>query len=366
MLHRRGKVLALVLAGGEGGRLGPLTAERAKPALPFGGVYRLIDFALSNCHHSRISDVWVLQQYEAHSVSEYLANGRPWDLDRTYGGLRVVQPSTGDEESGWYEGNADAIHRNREAIERFDPEVVLVLSADAVYLLDYARVVERHLELAAEVTLVTTRVTREDARRFGVVDVGGDTRVRGFEYKPEEPAGDLVTAEVFVYDARVLLDTLADLAARDRGLADFGESLVPALVERGSAFAYDLDGYWRDVGTIESYWQAHMDLLEPEPRIRLDDAAWPVLTGRQLRAPAHVAAGARIENSLVSPGCTVRGCVVDSVLGPGAVVEDGAEVVEAVVLHDARIDGRVARAVVDAGAHVTGDAGGEREVAVLT
>ena len=182
MLHRRGTVLALVLAGGEGGRLDPLTRERAKPALPFAGVYRLIDFPLSNCHHSRISDVWVLQQYEAHTLSEYLANGRPWDLDRTYGGLRVVHPYLGDDESGWYEGNADAIHRNREAIEAFDPEVVLVLSADAVYTLDYGRVLEGHLEREAEVTLVTKRVGREEASRFGVVELDGDSRVRAFEY----------------------------------------------------------------------------------------------------------------------------------------------------------------------------------------
>src|SRR5688500_11347113 len=156
MQPRRGKVLALVVAGGEGERLKPLTENRAKPALPFGGVYRLIDFALSNCHHSRVSDVWVIQQYEAHTLSEHLASGRPWDLDRTWGGLRVVHPTTGDEESGFYEGNADAINRNRVAIESFDPELLLVLSADAVYQLDYEDVLERHRELGAEATAVTT------------------------------------------------------------------------------------------------------------------------------------------------------------------------------------------------------------------
>ena len=369
MLHRRGTVLALVLAGGEGGRLGPLTRERAKPALPFAGVYRLIDFPLSNCHHSRISDVWVLQQYEAHTLSEYLANGRPWDLDRTYGGLRVVHPYLGDDESGWYEGNADAIHRNREAIEAFGPEVVLVLSADAVYTLDYGRVLERHLQREAEVTLVTTRVRRGESSRFGVVELEDNGRVRRFEYKPEEPRSDVVTTEIFVYDARLLLDTLAELAAGDAALEDFGHTLLPSLVERGRAYADDLGGYWRDVGTLESFWQAHMDLLGAEPALRLDSEEWPILTRTHLRAPARVASSARVQDSLVSPGCYVAGEVVRSILGPGVAVEDGAVVHDSVLLGDAVVPrgARVARAIVDVGAELapgTSVAGGDGEIAV--
>jgi NDP-sugar pyrophosphorylase family protein len=207
LVHRRGpwacsaraaaaRIDSRPRSGGRRGRAAcALTRERAKPALPFGGGYRLIDFPLSNCHHSRISDVWVLQQYEAHSLSEYLSNGRPWDLDRTYGGLRVVQPYLGDDESGWYEGNADAIQSNREAIERFQPELVLALSADAVYRLDYAAVVDRHLETGAELTMVTTRVAADEAHRFGVVERGRDGRAKAFAYKPENPTGDLVTTE---------------------------------------------------------------------------------------------------------------------------------------------------------------------------
>ena len=364
MLRRRGSVLALVLAGGEGGRLGALTAERAKPALPFGGVYRLIDFPLSNCHHSRISDVWVLQQYEAHTISEYLANGRPWDLDRTYGGLRVVQPYLGDDESGWYEGNADAIHRNREAIEAFAPELVLVLSADAVYRLDYSAVVDRHVERGAEATLATTRVPQDTADRFGVVEADGDGRVTGFAYKPDEPASDVVATEVFVYDARVLLDALARLAAAGEELEDFGHALLPALVERGRVYADELGGYWQDVGTVDSFWQAHMDLLEDEPALRLDDPAWPILTRPHLRPPARVAAGARVEDSLLSPGSVVHGEVVRSVLGPGVVVDTGAVVRDAVVLGDTRIPPgtEVERTIVDVGAELdSGRTVGERD-----
>ncbi len=358
-------MLALVLAGGAGGRLGALTRERAKPVLPFGGVYRLIDFPLSNCHHSRVSDVWVLQQYEAHSVSEYLANGRPWDLDRTYGGLRVVHPYLGDDESGWYEGNADAIHRNREAIERFAPDVVLTVSADAVYQLDYGAVVSTHVEREAEVTMVTARVGGEDARRLGVVEVGRDDAVKGFTYKPDDPSGDTAAIEVFAYDTAVLLETLGELDGRDEELADFGHSLLPALVARGRAVAFVLSGYWRDVGTIASYWEAHMDLLGAAPRLLLDDRDWPVLTRAQLRPPARVTRSGSVEDSLLSPGCFVAGRVVRSVLGPGVIVERGAEIVAGVVLDDAHVSASVARVIVDADAEVEEDAGGGDEIAVV-
>ena len=364
MLYRRGKVLALVLAGGEGGRLDPLTRERPKPALPFGGVYRLIDFPLSNCHHSRFSDVWVLQQYEAHTLSEYLSNGRPWDLDRTYGGLRIVHPYLGDEESGWYEGNADAIQRNREAIARFDPEIVVTLSGDAVYRLDYGAVVAEHLERRAEVTIVTTTVAPEEASRFGVVDVSGDGRVTRFAYKPDEPEGGTVTTEVFVYDASILLATLADLTESGEALSDFGNALLPTLVDRGRAFATDIGGYWRDVGTIESYWKTHMDLLGDEPPLQLDDRDWPILTKAEVRSPAAVAPGARVEDARLSPGCVVRGRVVRSVLAPGVVVERDAEVLDSVVLEDAHIAASVDRAVVDAGVRVTEAIAGGDSIAV--
>lgn len=367
MKARRGKVLGLVLAGGEGERLGPLTEGRAKPVLPFGGVYRLIDFPLSNCHHSRVSDVWVIQQYEAHTLSEHLANGRPWDLDRTWGGMRVVHPTTGEREdgSGFYEGNADAIHRNREAIETFDPELVLVLSADAAYRLDYAEVLERHRERGAEATAVTTVKPADEASRLGTVLVDSTGLVTAFEYKPEEPQSDIVTTEVFVYDAKVLLETLAKLEREGEGLSDFGHSLLPHLVDRGKTWADDLGGYWRDVGTIESYWQAHMDLLEPEPQLRLDDPEWPILTRASQRPPARVEATARIESSLISPGCNVKGRVVRSVLGPGVVVEEGVEVTDSVVLGDSLIAADARRAIINEGADVVQETSGGDEPAVI-
>lgn len=344
----RTQVLALVLAGGEGGRLGVLTEDRAKPALPFAGVYRLIDFPLSNCRHSGITDVWVLQQYEPHSLGEHLSNGRPWDLDRMNGGLRVLHPYQGDEKSGWYRGNADAIHRNRDPIEEFDPDLILVLSADHVYKLDYGDVIERHREGGAKLTMVTTRVPEAEASRFGNVRADAEGRVVEFAYKPEEAISDVVTTEVFLYDARALLDTLGELADRaddEDGLEDFGDQLLPRLVEEGEVLVHELEGYWKDVGTIASYWQAHMDLLRAEPPIQLDDPGWPILTSSTQRPPSMIGDTARLEGALVSPACRVYGKVVRSVLGPGVVIEPGAVVRNSVLMRDT---------LVEAGAHVDG------------
>jgi glucose-1-phosphate adenylyltransferase len=363
------KVLALILAGGEGGRLELLTDVRAKPAMPFAGVYRLIDFPLSNCVHSGISDVWVLQQYEPHSLSDHLSNGRPWDLDRTHGGFRVLHPYVGDRASGWYEGNADALFRNRRTIAEFDPDVVVVLSADHVYRLDYAEVVAHHREGDAEVTIVTSRVPFEEAGRFGTVDVADDGRVAAFDYKPDEPTSDVVTTEVFVYSADALLGALDELG-EDRdgssGLTDFGEQLLPHLVERGGAIAFPLDGYWRDVGTPDSYLDAQLELLRPDPSLRLDDPDWPILTLGAQRPPARIERTAALDASWISPGCVIRGSVERAVLGPGVVVEPGAQVRDAILFHDAVVssDARVERAIVDEGVSIgqgarLGTAGGE-------
>ncbi len=337
--------------------MGALTESRAKPALPFGGLYRLVDFALSNCANSGIDDVWVLQQYRPHALEDHLANGRPWDLDRTSGGLLILHPFSGGDDGGFNQGNADALRRHGSLIAEFDPDVVLVLSADAVYRFDYRDIVEGHLASGADVTMATTRVD-EDPGRFGVVEVAGDGRVTGFRYKPDDPAGDLVTMEVFAYRPSALLGTLEELAREKGGeLADFGDGLIPRLVESGKAYEHRFDGYWRDVGTPDSYWEAHQDLLAGGPGgVDLDDPAWPIRTTGAHRPPARIDPPASVENSLLSPACRVSGRVVDSVLSPGVVVEEGATVEGAVVLQDAVIHSgaRVRRAVVDARVQVPG------------
>ncbi len=366
----RSRVLALVMAGGAGSRMAPLTDHRAKPVLPYGGVYRLIDFPLSNCTNSGISDVWVLEQYEPYALGSHLAGGRPWDLDRSHGGLQVLFPHQGDAESGWHQGNADAIYHIRSVLRDFDADVVVVLSADHVYALDYRDVVEAHLGHEAELTMVTTVVPEAHASRFGNIEVGDDGRVAGFVYKPDEPVSDVVTTEVFVFDGATLLDAVDELVDRSGGaggdeaggdeasddeegddeegeasLEDLGDQLLPHLVERGRVWEHRFEGYWRDVGTLESYWRSHLDLVEDEPPLRLDDPAWPIRSGGSSRPPARLFRSASVDRSLISPGCRVRGTVESSVLGPGVVVEPGA-VVRSSVLFDG--------AVIEAGARVSG------------
>lgn len=342
----RPKILALILAGGAGGRLDVLTDRRAKPALPFAGTYRLIDFALSNCANSGLADVWVVEQYQPHDLNEHLANGRPWDLDRTRGGLQVLPPYTGREGEGFAQGNADALYRNRHFLRDFAPDVLLVLSADHVYKQDYRDVIDAHRERGADLTMGITQVARAEASRFGVVRANRDGRVTNFAYKPDEPDSDWVTTEVFVYNPRVLTETLDALVEEKKGesgdnepvLKDFGHELIPRLVAMGNVHACRLDGYWRDVGTIDSYFAAHQDLIRAEPPLVLDDPDWPIRSRGGQRPPARILGGARLEDSLVSPGCTIHGQVVRSVLAPGVVVAAGAVVRDAVVLHDAVIE----------------------------
>jgi glucose-1-phosphate adenylyltransferase len=374
------RVLALVLAGGQGGRLRPLTTRRAKPALPFAGVYRLIDFALSHLVHSRVRDVWVVEQFESHSINDHLLNGRPWDLDRNRGGLRIFAPHVkGDsDDDGFHQGNADAIWRNARYIREFAPELLIVMSADHIYQLDVRPVLEAHRDTGAAVTMVTTQVPVESATRYGTLKTDDKGRVTFWDYKPDEPQSGTVTTEVFVYTTDILLDVLEHLAdqAKQRGehgsgegtLRDFGHELLPELVQQGNAWAWAMDGYWRDVGTLQSYWEGHMDLLRPNSPLHLDDPDWPILTSGTMRLPARVRDGAKVENSLLSPGCTIEGTVINSVLCPGTVVEAGAEVRDSVVLENARIQSGavISHAIVDEGMSARGTHAGHDDVIVVS
>lgn len=327
-----------------------LTHQRAKPVLPYAGVYRLIDFPLSHCVHSRIEDVWVVEQFQLHSLNDHLANGRPWDLDRTYGGLKILPPHMGSEREGFAQGNADALYRNLPLIQEFAPDLLLVMSADHIYRLDYRDVIAAHLEHKADVTMVTTERPIEQASRHGVVEVNKGY-VTGFEYKPEKPKTNVVTAEIFVYDFSVLAETLEKLAPEsgEKGLEDYGHTLLPALVDAGNAYAFPLEGYWRDVGTVEAYWEAHMDFLTEEPPLVLDHAEWPIYTYGFQRLPAHIFEGATVTNSMIAPGCQIHGTVERSVLAPGVVVEAGATVRDSVVFHDTQIgaNATVEAAIID-------------------
>lgn len=346
------KTLVLILAGGAGGRLELLTHTRAKPAVPFSGTHRLIDFPLSNCFNAHIDDVWISQQFNPVSLSDHLANGRPWDLDRTSGGLLVLQPRQGNEPgTGFQEGTGEVLWSQSELIRQFDPQALVVLSADAVYKLDYGAVVAEHCESGKAVTMVTTEVEPDDADRYGVVQVKGD-KVTEYVYKPDEPKGNLISNEVFVFTPGPVLDVLDELV-EERGqdeLEDLGHHLLPRLTDAGEVRAHRFEDYWRDVGTIPAFHSAHMELVEDDPPIDLDDPAWPILTRAIAnRASAQLCAGAEIESALVAPGAKVAGTVTRSVLGRGVVVEKGATVRDSVLLPGAivRAGATVENAIID-------------------
>ena len=348
-------VLALILAGGKGSRLDDLTEHRVKPALPFAGTYRLIDIALSNLAHSGIRDVWIVEQYLPHTLNDHLAAGRPWDLDRSHGGLQVMAPFEGGPGEGFASGNTDSLARQLAQIERVGPDLVLVVSSDHAYTLDYRDVIATHRRTGADLTMVTAQID-ERCTRYGVVSVDGD-RVTGFDYKPDEPPGNRVACEVFLFDRAALADALRELAERTE-LGDYGDDLVPWFVEHRRVAHHDLGGYWMDLGTLQSYWTAHLQLLDGTG-IRLDRAEWPIWSAQPQLLPARVEDGAAVHDSLLSAGSTVRGTVRDSVIGPGVVVEEGATVHRSVVLDGARVGPGVhlENTVVAIGADVSGGAG---------
>lgn len=362
----RTRVLSMVLAGGQGNRMEVLTQSRAKPATPFAGVYRLIDMSLSNLRNSDLTDVWVVAQYETQTIIDALANGRPWDMDRTRGGLRVITPQQENGSGGdWNEGNADALYQYRHLIRQFDPDVLLVLSADHIYRLDYNEVISRHLERGSDVTVVSTRVPKDQASNHAVITTGDNEVVTKFDYKPDEPQTDIVATEVFVYTPEVVLGTLerlveklGDAESGSTGLEDFGDHLLPDLIDKGNVHDFRLQGYWKDVGRPETYFEAHMDLLAEHPELKLDDPAWPIFTLDPQRMPARIHPTARIDEALISPGCDIRGTVVRSVLAPGVRIEEGATVANAIILHDTviRSGANISYAIVDRDVEIGRDA----------
>lgn len=361
------RTLCLILAGGKGSRLGALTERRVKPALRVAGSYRLIDVALSTIAHSDLHDVWIAEQYLPHSLNAHLGNGRPWDLDRVRGGLHVLAPFEGGEGEGFADGNSDTIWRHHERLREFGADQIIVLSADHLYALDLRDVLATHAAHAAELTMVTTR-TDEDPSAYSVVQSGDGGRVTGFAYKPEAPVGDLVAAEVFCFDAALLVDALEELHDRPEGLGDYGEDLVPWFVERGRTVEHRLDGYWMDMGTPETYWRAHMQLIDGDGA-SLGDPARPVLTAQPQLPPARVESGAVVVDSLLAAGSRVAGEVRRCVVGPGVVIEAGAVVEESVLLDDVRVGTgvHVRRCIVDEGVRMDGPAehGRSDEVTVI-
>ncbi|MBO1031231.1 NTP transferase domain-containing protein [Tessaracoccus sp. SD287] len=348
------RILAIVLAGGKGSRLEALTDTRPKPTLPIGGSFALIDVSLSNLVHAHISDVWVVEQFRAGHLNAHLSNGRPWDLDRSHGGLVMAPPFEGGHGEGFAEGNADSLARQLTAMREFDPEHVLVLSADHLYRLNYLDVLDTHLQAEADLTVVTTQRSG-DVSRYGVVDVNQAGQLTGFEDKPEGRRDAIVLTEVFLYRAGSLFTALDTLLAEHNQLQDYGDELLPHLLETHTVVAHELDGYWMDLGTLQSYWTANLHLVDGDA-FSLDDPDWPMYSAQPHRMPARLGAFARVTNSLVAGGSTVHGQVEHSVIGVDAEVADGAVVRDSVLLEGAVVQSGVdlVNCIVDAGAQVTG------------
>ena len=337
-MYRKKECIAMLLAGGQGSRLYELTQQTAKPAVIFGGKYKIIDFPLSNCINSGIDTVGVLTQYQPLALNEYVGNGAPWDLDRSRGGLSVLPPYMGSRRSDWYKGTANAIYQNINFIKQYQPEYVLILSGDHIYRMNYALMLEQHKQTGAACTIATITVPMEEASRFGICNTNPDGSIYEFEEKPKQPKNDQASMGIYIFTADVLLKYLEIDEADETSQNDFGKNIIPNLLANGEpVFAYAFEGYWKDVGTIASLWEANMDLLEGGAGINLDQRDFRILSRNVPRAPQYIGDNAVISNSLISEGCEIRGTVINSVLSGGVVVEEGAVVRDSVIMEDVRI-----------------------------
>jgi glucose-1-phosphate adenylyltransferase len=337
--------MAVILAGGEGERLSILSQERAKPAVPFGGKYRIIDFTLSNCVNSDIDDVVVLTQYNPRSLNDHIGLGRPWDLDRNHGGVKLLQPYIArGRVAEWYRGTADAVLRNMNVIEHSDADTIVLLAGDHIYKMDYQPFVAAHRRRRADVTIAVRRVPLAEASRMGILALDEQDRVTEWQEKPKQPKSDLASMGVYVFSRKTLRRWLSEERV------DFGSHVIPAMLEAGArVFGYRYSGYWQDVGTVQSFWETNMALLEDDPELDLYDKDWVIHTRSEERAPAKVGPTAQVHRSLISHGCVINGTVVNSVLSPGVRVDVGAVVRDSIVMFDSiiRSGAVVDRAILD-------------------
>ncbi len=325
--------IAMLLAGGQGSRLYALTRDIAKPAVPFGGKYRIIDFPLSNCVNSGIDTVGVLTQYQPLQLNEYLGNGQPWDLDRIHGGVYVLPPYQKIANSDWYTGTANAIYQNINFINRYAPEYVVILSGDHIYKMDYSKMLEFHKEKQADCTIAVMEVPWEEASRFGIMACDEDKKIYEFAEKPKEPKSNLASMGIYIFTWSKLKKYLEEDEANPESENDFGKNVIPAMLQNNEQmYAYAFQGYWKDVGTIDSLWEANMDLLDPNVPLDLYDDAWKIYARNPVMPPQYVAEGAVTQNSMISEGCIVEGDVDFSILFAGVTVEKGAVVHDSIIM----------------------------------
>ena len=333
------EVVAMLLAGGQGSRLGVLTRNLAKPAVPYGGKYRIIDFPLSNCVNSGIETVGVLTQYQPLELNEYIGSGQPWDLDSMYGGVHVLPPYQRGKQSDWYKGTANAIYQNIRFIDRYNPEYVVVLSGDHIYKMDYAKMIAYHKEKKADCTIAVIEVPMEEASRFGILNTYEDGTVYEFDEKPAVPKSNKASMGIYVFTWSKMRKYLEADEADPNSSNDFGKNVLPAMLNAGEKMvAYQFSGYWKDVGTIGSLWESNMDLLDPNVPLDLSDESWKIYSRNPAMPPHYIASTAKVQNSLISEGCNVYGEVDFSVLFAGVYVAPGAVVKDSIIMPGARIE----------------------------
>lgn len=358
------RCVAMLLAGGQGSRLYALTQNRAKPAVPYGGKYKIIDFPLSNCAHSDIDTVGVLTQYEPLELNAYIGNGASWDLDVVSGGAFVLPPYVRGQKGEWYAGTASAIYHNIQFIENYDPEYILVLSGDHIYTMDYEKMIKSHEENHADATIAVMEVPIEEASRFGIMNTDEDMKIVEFEEKPAEPKNNLASMGIYVFSWKKVRQYLIEDNANPSTAHDFGKNIIPNMLNNGEVMmAYRFNGYWKDVGTIESLWEAHMDLLKEKPELDLHDEKFKIYGRNSLYPPHYIGEKATLKNCIVSDGCIVDGTAENSILSSGVIVEEGAVVKDSVIMTDTVIKkgAVVLKAIIDEevtvgeGSHIGGD-----------
>ncbi|MDO4553149.1 MAG: glucose-1-phosphate adenylyltransferase [Bacillota bacterium] len=336
---KKKKMIAMLLAGGQGSRLGVLTNSVAKPAVPFGGKYRIIDFPLSNCSNSGIDTIGVLTQYQPLELNAYIGAGMPWDLDRLWGGVFILPPYVKGKSGEWYKGTANAIYQNLRFIELYDPEYVLILSGDHIYKMNYDMMLDDHIAKQADCSIAAIRVPLEEAGRFGVLNVREDLRIYEFEEKPPAPKSDLASMGVYIFTWDKLREFLIKDEADPASENDFGKNVLPAMLAAGARmFAYEFKGYWRDVGTIDSLWEANMDLLDPQVSLNLNDPPWKIYSRNALQPPQFIGEEAVLADSSISEGCHIEGRVEHSIIFPSVTVEKGAVVRNSILMPGAVVE----------------------------
>lgn len=336
---KKKKCIAMLLAGGQGTRLYALTSNVAKPAVSFGAKYRIIDFPISNCTNSGIDTVGVLTQYQPLILNEYVGNGEPWDLDRTYGGVHTLPPYQAKTGGEWYKGTANAIYQNLHFLDEFDSDHVLILSGDHIYKMDYSKMLAEHVSNKADCTIAVLDVSPEEAPRFGILDYDAKNRIKSFEEKPKKPKSNHASMGIYIFRKDVLVRELIEDEKDSESSKDFGKNIIPKMIRNGLAvYAYKFSGYWKDVGTVTSLWEANMDLLGENPLINLNDSSFKIYSRNQALPPSYIGAEGKMENSIMTAGCEVYGTVVNSVIGEAVTIGKGAVVKNSVIMRGTRIE----------------------------